>query len=284
MITDAIWADLDKDGDQDLAVVGDWMPIKMFENKQGKFAEIKNDLSEFTGFWRGISAADYDKDGDIDFTVGNLGTNTKLRKEENSFLKMWIKDIDNNQTKEHIIAYNRGDKYYPIASKDEMGKQIPSVINKRFTDYKDFAGKTIQEIFEKKELAEADEKLINTYESVYLENLGGNKFKMRPLPSLAQVSKVMTMLASDVNGDGNMDVIMGGNFDGASMYQARYDASFGLILKGDGKGNFLPTLPTDHGFMLEGDIRDIKPIKSNNSQLFLVSRNNDKMQIFRKIK
>ena len=284
MTTDAIWADWDKDGDQDLTVVGDWMPIKMYENTNGKFSEIKNDLADFTGFWRGITAADFDKDGDIDFTIGNLGTNTKLRKEENSLLKMWVKDIDNNQTKEHIIAYNRGDKFYPIASKDEMGKQIPSIISKRFTDYKDFAGKTIQEIFEKKELADADEKIVNTYESVYLENLGGNKFRIKPLPSLAQVSKVMTMLAEDVNNDGNMDVILGGNFDGANMYQARYDASFGLILKNDEKGNFTATLPTDHGFILEGDIRDIKSINILKNKAYLVARNNDKLMVFKRLK
>jgi enediyne biosynthesis protein E4 len=284
MITDAIWADLDKDGDQDLTVIGDWMPIKMFENNNGKFNEIKNDLDEFSGFWNGITAADYDKDGDIDFTIGNLGTNTKLRKEEGGLLKMWIKDIDKNDTKEHILAYNRGNKFYPVASKDEMGKQIPSVINKRFTNYNDFAGKTIEEIFEANELRDAEEKIVNTYESVYLENLGGNKFKLKALPSLTQVSKVMTMLADDINNDGNMDVIIGGNFDGANMYQARYDASFGLVLICDGKGNFKPALPTDQGLLLEGDVRDIKVVNSAKSKLYLVSRNNDKLMVFRKLK
>jgi enediyne biosynthesis protein E4 len=284
MTTDAIWADIDKDGDQDLTVVGDWMPIKMFENNKGNFTEIKNDLSENSGFWRGITAEDYDKDGDIDFTIGNLGTNTKYRKEENGVLKMLIKDIDNNKTSEHILSYNQGGSFYPVASKDELGKQIPSIINKRFTNYKDFAGKTIDEIFESKELKDADEKIINTFESVYLENLGGNKFKLKVLPSLAQVSKIMTMLAEDVNNDGNKDVIIGGNFYGANMYQARYDASYGLILFGDGKGNFKPSVPTDNGLLLDGDVRDVKVLNTKKDKLYMVSRNNDKLLIYKKLK
>jgi hypothetical protein len=288
MITDAIWTDFDKDGDQDLTIIGDWMPIRMFANDKGKFKEIdiqvsNRKLSEFTGFWNGITAADFDKDGDIDFAVGNLGTNTKFRKEESSKLKMLIKDIDGNEAKDHIVAYNRGSNWYPVNSKDEMGKQMPSIINKKYVEYKTFAGKTIDELFTKKELKDAKEKLVNTFESVYLENQGNNKFKMTALPSLAQVSKVMSLVTEDVDNDGNLDIIVGGNFNGANMYQARYDAFFGLILKGNGKGRFEASVPTDNGLLMEGDVRDIKTLKTPKIKLYFVTRNNDKMQIFKKI-
>lgn len=283
MTTDAIWTDLDKDGDQDLTVVGDWMSIKMFENNKGKFTQIDNKLGNFTGFWRGITAADFDKDGDIDLVVGNLGTNTKFRKEEGGMLKMLIKDIDDNKAKDHILAYNRGEKWYPVNGKDEMGKQIPGIINKKYVAYKDFAGKTIDEIFTKKQLEDADEKLVNTFESVYLENLGNKTFKLTPLPSLAQVSKIMTMFSEDVDNDGNMDVVLGGNFRGASMYQAQYDASYGLILKGNGRGGFKAIVPTDSGFLQEGDVRDIKIVNTPKGKLYFVVRNNAKMQVFKRI-
>jgi hypothetical protein len=288
MITDAIWTDFDKDGDQDLTLVGDWMPIKMFENNKGKFKEIDNKLSEFTGFWNGITAADFDKDGDIDFVVGNLGTNTKFMKEKGGKLKMLIKDIDDNKANDHILAYNRGEGWHPVNSKDEMGKQIPSIINKKYVEYKNFAGKTIDELFTKKELSGAEEKLVNTFESVYLENLGNKTFKMSALPSLAQVSKIMTLMTEDVDNDGNLDIIIGGNFNGANMYQARYDAFFGLILKGNGKGNsssprFNASVPTDNGFLIDGDIRDIKTVNTPKNKYYFVTRNNDKMQIFKKI-
>ncbi|MES2797680.1 MAG: FG-GAP-like repeat-containing protein, partial [Bacteroidota bacterium] len=283
MLTDAIWTDFDKDGDQDLTVVGEWMPVKFFENNKGIFTEIESGIDSFTGFYKGIVANDFDKDGDIDFAVGNLGTNTKLRKEEGGTLKMWIKDFDKNNTKEHILAYNRASNYYPIASKDELGKQMPSIINKRFTNYKEFAGKMIEEILEAAELKDSDEKVINTFHSIYIENLGNGKFTIKNLPSLSQVSKVMAMYVEDINADGNADILLGGNYDGASMYQARYDASFGLILKGDGKGGFSPALPTDHGFLLEGDVRDIKPILIDKAKHYLISRNNDKIMVMRKL-
>ena len=283
MITDAVWADTDKDGDIDLTIVGDWMPILTYENDKGKFSLIDNGISKNTGLWNGIVANDFDGDGDIDFMVGNLGTNTKFRKSHTgSKLKMYVKDMDANESVEQILVYNRGDKWFPVATKDEMGKQIPSIINKRFTDYSMFAGKEIEDIFKPKELENAEIKEVNIYESVYLENLGKNKFKITPLPILVQASKVMTLLLDDYDHDGIKDVIVGGNFYGASMYQARYDGSYGLILKSDGKGNFKSILPTQSGLIFNNEVRDIKSIIVGKIQYYLVARNNETMQVFKK--
>ena len=283
MLTEAIWADIDKDGDQDLTVVGDWMPIKMFENQKGKFTLIENGLEELTGFWGGLTAGDFDQDGDVDFVVGNLGTNTKLRKQLDGKLRMLIKDVDKNETEEHIIGYNRGDDWYPINSKDEIGKQIPSIISKKYTKYNEFAGNTIEELFGDNELKGATERMVNTFESIYLENKGKGEFKRHDLPALAQVSKVMVLRTEDVDKDGHLDVILGGNFNGASMYQARYDAFFGLILKGDGKGGFKALVPTDTGFLQEGDVRDIKIVHTPKGPLYFVTRNSDRLQVFKKL-
>ena len=283
MLTEAIWADFDRDGDQDLTVVGDWMPIKSFENRGGKLSLIENGLEEFTGFWGGLTAGDFDKDGDMDFVVGNLGTNTKLRKQVDGKLRMLIKDIDKNDTEEHIISYNRGDDWYPINSKDEMGKQIPSIISKKYTKYNEFAGNTIEDLFGDNELKGATERMVNTFESVYVENKGKGKFELHFLPALAQVSKVMVLRTEDVDKDGNLDVLLGGNFNGASMYQARYDAFFGLILKGNGKGGFSPMIPTETGFLQDGDVRDIKIVHTPKGPLYFVTRNSAAIQIFKKL-
>jgi len=283
MLTEAIWADIDKDGDQDLTVVGDWMPIKTYENQKGKFSLIENGLEEFTGFWGGLTSGDFDKDGDVDFVVGNLGTNTKLRKQVDGKLRMLIKDIDKNETEEHIISYNRGDDWFPINSKDEMGKQIPSIINKKYTKYNEFAGNTVEDLFGDDELKGATERMVNTFESVYVENKGKGKFELHFLPALAQVSKVMVLRTEDVDHDGNLDVILGGNFNGASMYQARYDAFFGLILKGNGKGGFSPMIPTETGFLQDGDVRDIKIVQTPKGPLYFVTRNSASIQIFKRL-
>lgn len=282
MVTNAIWADTDKDGDVDLTVIGDWMSIQTYLNTNGKFKKVDNGLIENTGFWQGIVANDFDRDGDIDFVVGNLGTNTKFRKNPTgNILKMYVKDIDKNESVEQILVYNRGDKWYPIATKDEMGKQIPSIINKHFTDYSQYSGKEISDLLTSDELDGAEEKQVNTFESVYVENLGGNKFKLKPLPTLAQTSKIMTLLLDDYDGDGIKDVIIGGNFYGSNMYQARYDGSYGLILKCDGKGNFKSIIPTQSGLMLEGEIRDIQLIKVNKLPYYLIARNNNTLQVFK---
>ena len=115
-----------------------------------------------------------------------------------------------------------------------------------------------------------------------MENQGNNKFKSTLLPILAQTSKVMTLFLDDFDGDGIKDVIIGGNFYGSNMYQARYDASYGLILKSDGKGNFKTIIPTKSGLMLEGEVRDIQKITVNKLPYYLVARNNNSLQIFKK--
>jgi hypothetical protein len=283
MITDAVWADYDGDKDQDLILAGDWMPIRIFANDKGKFSEVKSigaDETPLNGLYQRIIAADFDGDGDTDLVAGNLGTNTKFRKGSDSQLRMWVKDIDNNQTTEQIIAYNRGKVWFPMAFKDELGKQMPAIINKRFTDYVSFAGKPLNEIVKDDELKDADEFTVNQFASIYLENQNG-KFVVHELPMLAQVSKLFALQAIDIDHDGDLDVIGGGNFYGVSTYQGRYDASYGLVLRNNGKGKFTALSPVDCGFILNGEIRDIRPVQTSKGPLLVVARNNAGLQLFK---
>lgn len=283
MVTDAVWTDYDGDKDMDLIVAGDWMPIRIFANTDGAFAEVKNIIGNETplsGFYQRIIAADFDRDGDIDLIAGNIGTNTKLRKTPDSQLAMWVKDIDNNQKTEQILAYNRDKEWYPLAFKDELGKQMPGIINKRFTDYVSFAGKPLSTVLNDAELKGADEYIVNQFASVYLENKDG-KFVVHQLPMLAQVSKLFALQAIDIDHDGDLDVLGGGNFYGASSYQGRYDASYGLVLRNDGKGNFSALSPVDSGFLLNGEIRDIHTINTTQGTLVVVARNDAGLQVFK---
>lgn len=284
MVTDAVWADYDKDGDPDLIVVGDWMPVKIFENNNDKLAENKSSkvLDAVKGFWQTIKAEDFDRDGDVDFIVGNLGINTKFKKGNSSGLKMFVKDIDGNGTLDHILSYKKGEEWYPVASKDELGKQIP-FFNKKFTNYQLFAGKTVDQLFSADELKDALILEVNKFASIYLENKGNKQFNIRNLPEEAQVSKIFSFSTNDVDGDGAMDIMLGGNFYGVSTYQGRYDASYGLILKGNGKGAFKPVLPTLSGFLLNGEVRDIKSLKIAGGEIFLVATNNAPLQVFKKL-
>ena len=293
MITDAVWVDYDGDKDPDLILAGDWMPVRIFANTNGKFEEVKNITANETplsGFYQRIIAADFDDDGDIDLIAGNLGTNTKFRKTLDSQLRMWVKDVDKNQQVEQIIAYSRSSsggrkEWYPLAFKDELGKQMPGIINKRFTDYVSFAGKPLSEIVKDEELNGADEFTVDQFASIYLENQsdkdGSPKFVVHELPMMAQVSKLFALQAIDIDHDGDLDVLGGGNFYGVSTYQGRYDVSYGLVLRNDGKGNFAAVSPVDCGFLLNGEIRDIRPVRTAQGVLIVVARNNAGMQVFK---
>ena len=295
MITDAVWADYDGDHDSDLILAGDWMPVRIFKNDKGNFNEVKSitaDKMPLNGFYQRIIAADFDRDGDVDLMAGNLGTNTKLRKTPGSRLRMWVKDIDNNQRTEPIIAYNRtrsdgDDDWFPIATKDELGKQMPGIINKRFTNYASFAGKPITDVLNGDDLEGAEEFVVNQFSSIYLENKGSRDgkptFAVRPLPMLAQVSKLFALCPYDVDHDGDLDVLAGGNFHGANMYQGRYDASYGVVLRNNGLGTFSAESGVDCGFLLSGEIRDIRLLQTAQGPLLVAARNGAGVQLFKPV-
>ncbi|MBC3784893.1 VCBS repeat-containing protein [Spirosoma utsteinense] len=295
LITDAVWADYDGDKDVDLILAGDWMPIRIFVNDKGTFAESEPftvDATPLNGLYQRIVAADFDRDGDIDLMAANIGTNTKFHKSPASGgtarLKMWVKDIDNNQRVEQIITYDRGDdNWFPVATKDELGKQLPGIINKRFTNYASFAGKPITDVLTSSELQGADEFMVDQFASIYLENQskrnGKPAFFVHALPMLAQVSKLFALLPYDVDQDGDLDVLAGGNFYGASMYQGRYDASNGLILRNDGRGTFTAASGVDGGFLLNGEIRDIRSVRTGQGIYVIVARNGAGTQLFRPV-
>nr|WP_229375977.1 VCBS repeat-containing protein [Fibrella aquatilis] len=291
MVTDAVWTDLNHDRQPDLIVTGDWMAPRAFLNQKGHFHELEAPFGEtpMRGLWQCITAADFDNDGDVDLAVGNLGLNTKLRKSPDGQLRMWVKDVDKNQTTESILAYNRGsnlDDWFPVGTKDELGKQMPSVINKRYVPYSSMAGKTMAQIFTADDLADADIKTVDQFASVLLLNDGKATphFTVQPLPLMAQVSKLFALLPTDIDHDGDMDLLGGGNFYGVAPYQGRYDASMGLVLRNDRgpKGLLFTALPpTQTGFLLSGEVRSIVQARGKNGPQWLVGRNNDRVQVFR---
>lgn len=292
MVTDAVWADLNNDRQPDLVVSGDWMTLRIFLNQKGKLAEVDKPFGDvqMSGFWQCLTAADFDNDGDTDLMAGNLGLNTKFRKGSDGKLRMWVKDVDGNQTTDQIIAYNRpgtGDDWFPVATKDELGKQMPGIISKRYVAYSSIAGKPISEIFAAAELADTDERTVDQFASVYLENTSAKgaspRFAVYPLPLMAQVSKVYALTPFDVDGDGDLDVLGGGNLYGAGTYQGRYDASNGFVLYNT-KGRFTAPSAFDAGFVLNGEIRSIVPTQGQKGQFIMVGRNGGRVQSFKTYK
>jgi hypothetical protein len=282
MVTDAVWRDVDGDGRLDLVVVGEWMPITVFHNAgAGKLVRAKTPgLEQSEGWWNRIVAGDFTGHGRVDFIVGNLGLNTRFRATAAEPMTMYVKDFDGSGVAKQIISvFNHGTSY-PIALRDEIVKALP-YLKQRYPRYADYAGQTVTDIFSPAELSGATFKQARTLATALARNNGDGSFTLVPLPLEAQLAPVYGILAGDFDGDGKVDLLLAGNFDGVQPSIGRMSASYGLMLRGDGKGGFTPVPVAESGFFVPGQARDIKRVRTRRGDLYVVTRNNDRPLIFR---
>jgi enediyne biosynthesis protein E4 len=282
MITDMKWADVDGDGDLDMVIVGDWMPVKIFINDHGTFTDKSADygMAKTEGWWNTITARDLNGDGKIDFVLGNHGLNSFFKATESKPVTMYVNDFDLNGSVEQIICSYNGDKSYPVALKDDIVKQIPSLSDKykKFADYKDA---TIDDLFPK-EIIERSVKLYSRHmESCIMMNTGKGSFNLSPLPVEAQFSPVYAISADDFNKDGFCDILLGGNQYKAKPETGIYDAGYGQLLKGNSDGKWQSVSALQSGIFTKGEIRDLKTIKIAGINYIVVARNNDNLQFYK---
>lgn len=283
MVTDARWIDFNNDGWLDLIIVGEWMPILLFRNENGKLVEVNPDaFKESSGLWSAIEVDDFDGDGDVDFIVGNAGSNLQWTATPQKPMTMYVSDFDDNGTLDPIICTHDQGKDYPIASRDEMLEQLPS-LKKKFVLYKDYSVADIGTFFSSKQLTSARKMKVQDLLSVYVENLGNNNFKIKPLPIEAQFSRINGITTGDYNLDGHRDVLITGNFFPYRVQYGKSDASVGLLLLGDGRGNFNCMNNTVSGFYASGDVRDMIELRGPAGNLIVVSKNKDKLQVIRRL-
>ena len=286
MVTDALWLDLNKDSLKDLVVVGEWMPIRIFYNSADVLTEVTDQygLQNTTGWWNTLVAGDLNNDGHSDLVVGNLGLNSFLKTSITQPVQLYIDDFSGNNKLEQILTYYNGSKEYPLASRDLMIENIP-FLQEKYPTYADYAGEAIDDIFTKDQLQSATLRQVVEFASVVMINNGNETFTKNILPIEAQFSPNYSLLIDDINNDGFQDLITGGNFSGVPPDLGRYDASFGEIFLGDGQGSFTSLNFHTSGFVVNGEIRQMKKIKNpNNQDRILVARNNHTVAIFNRLK
>lgn len=291
MVCDAIFSDYDNDGWIDLVLAGEWMPIVMLHNEKGRFVNQTNNsgIQNRTGLWTSLTAGDFDNDGDIDYVAGNLGLNSFYRVRDSLPVRIYAKDFDDNGSFDAIPsvylkdAQTEGSQWleFPVHGRDDMIKQM-LVTRRRFQNYQTYARATMDSILPASQRKDAIVLEANTLQSSFIRNEGNGKFSLVPLPLRAQVSALNGMITDDFDGDGNLDIMINTNDYGIDVSIGRYDALKGLVLKGNGNGEFTPLSFIQSGVFIPGNGKALVRLKSSDHQyLVMATQNKSKALVFK---
>jgi hypothetical protein len=289
LVCDALFTDFDNDGKTDLLLAGEWMPVTFLKNENGRFTNVTatTGTAGKTGWWNSIVAGDFRHTGRTDYIIGNVGVNTLYQASDQYPAYVTAKDFDDNGFYDAVPSIFLPDKNaegekkeFPALGRDDMIKEMIA-IKRRFPTYKSFALSTMDSIIPAAMRKDAIRLKATELRSCYISNDGNGKFTMIPLPLQAQVSVVNGMIADDFDGDGNLDVLINGNDFGTEVSVGRYDALNGLLLKGDGKGNFQPLSLLQSGVYIPGDGKALVKLQgANGKYLVAASQNKNGLKLF----
>ncbi len=280
LVTDAVSIDFDSDGDTDLVVVGEWMPITFLENDDGTFKNVtdRGYIANSTGWWYSIGKTDLDKDGDQDLIVGNLGLNYKYKASAEKTFDVFANDFDNNDQIDIVLGYYEGKRQLPLRGRECSSQQIPGIA-KKFDNYEKFANADLVDIYTEDKLEEGLHYKAESFASVYMENLGNGTFKGIRLPNEAQLSSINAILVDDYDQDGANEILIAGNLFASEAETPRNDASIGLLLKNTKEG-LLPLPLNESGFLANKDVKKMEEIVIKGKKCILIANNNDVLQVF----
>ncbi|OIQ36750.1 MAG: hypothetical protein BM563_10185 [Bacteroidetes bacterium MedPE-SWsnd-G1] len=279
MATSAVITDINNDSWRDIIVVGEWMPIRVFQNNEGKFEEVSEKMgltNDTTSWWWSIQEGDFDNDGDMDYIVGNNGLNYKYQATEEETFDIFINDFDKDEKSDIVLSYYNEGEQFPVRGRECSSQQIPAIKTK-YKNYESFSEATLVDIYTEQDLKKSVHYQVKSFASIYLENKDG-KFIIHKLPNEAQVSSVNQILVDDYNNDGNLDAVLVGNLHVSEIETTRNDASVGQLLIGDGSGNFNAMSATESGLFIPGDVKDAGIISVDESNYIIAVKNEDLVQ------
>ncbi|MDT0553577.1 VCBS repeat-containing protein [Urechidicola vernalis] len=279
MATSAIITDFNNDSWKDIIVVGEWMPIRVFQNNEGVFTEVSEKMgltNDSTSWWWSIQEGDFDNDGDMDYIVGNNGLNYKYQATEEETFDIFINDFDKDEKSDIVLSYYNEGEQFPVRGRECSSQQIPAIKTK-YKNYESFSEATLVDIYTEQDLKKSVHYQVKSFASIYLENKDG-KFIIHKLPNEAQVSSVNQILVDDYNNDGNLDAVLVGNLHVSEIETTRNDASVGQLLIGDGSGNFNAMSATESGLFIPGDVKDAGIISVDESNYIIAVKNEDLVQ------
>lgn len=281
LINDAAWVDYDQDGLTDLIVAGEWMPVTIFKNNGLGFTKVMQPtgLENQLGWWFSIETGDMDNDGDMDLVAGNLGLNYKYKASEEEPFEVHYDDFDNNGSHDIVLSYYNFGERFPVRGRSCSAQQVPELKDK-FPAYNLFADADLESIYGKAKLKKALRLEATDFASTYFENLGNGSFKASKLPVLSQFSSINDIILKDLNGDGHKDIVAAGNLYVSEIETTRNDAGLGMVLLGNGKGEFEAIPAVKSGLYAPWDVKKISLINIGKTTHLVMATNNDYLRFF----
>ncbi|GAA4890060.1 VCBS repeat-containing protein [Flaviramulus aquimarinus] len=238
LVNDALFSDYDNDGDNDLIVTGEWMPISFFNNNKGVFTKVDLPTDTKTGWFQTIKAIDYDADGDDDYFVGNFGKNNKFHPTDQSPLHIYANNFDDNTSYDMALSKESNGDLFPIRGKECSSQQTP-FLNEKIETFKEFANSNIIDVYGKENIETALHLETSSFSSYYVQNNGNGNFEFMLLPNKAQFGPTLDFEFLDLDKDGILEVLgVGGIYD-SEVETIRYDASQGYILTHNGSNEII---------------------------------------------
>lgn len=281
-VTDAEWVDINNDGKLDLVTVGTWMPVNIFANKGDNFEKVTDDLGleDFTGWWYSLEAGDVDGNGSMDLIAGNHGLNHKYSSFDDSPLHIFADDFNGDDRRDAVMAVQRDHEYRPIHGLRAISKQVSELLQ-NIGSYQSYAGMSLERVVGTNPSTASLHYEADTFASSVFLNKGNFTFERNPLPNAAQISSVNDLRLSDINGNGNLDLLIVGNTYQSNPETSRNDAGNGLLLLGDGRGHFEPVSPFESHFMAQYDAKSLEIVETELDKYILIGNNDHEVQVYK---